>query len=52
MRRMRTMPNQMTPLGRGTSDYEEFEEFDPTDQETIEELKTSEPGWLFMVLPL
>ena len=30
--------------GEGTSDYDEFEEFDPTDQETIEELKTSGAG--------
>ena len=30
--------------GEGTSDYEEFEEFDPTDQETIDELKTSGAG--------
>ena len=30
--------------GEGTSDYDEFEEFDPTDQETIDELKTSGAG--------
>ena len=30
--------------GEGTSDYDEFGEFDPTDQETIEELKTSGAG--------
>ena len=30
--------------GEGTSDHEEFEEFDPTDQETIDELKTSGAG--------
>lgn len=28
----------------GTSDYGEFEEFDPTDQESIDELKTSGAG--------
>ena len=30
--------------GERTSDYDEFEEFDPTDQETIDELKTSGAG--------
>ena len=45
-----TNPKEIRPesndsaWGEGTSDYDEFEEFDPTDQETIEELKTSGAG--------